>query len=545
MPINNFQDITTTGFDEDALVTATVGDRVRNFAVVTTTGDLANGIYAGANNVSVDNLGRIETSGRGAEGVLIEGAGARVRNFGTIVTHGEPTDDFFHFNDAIAVYGNLFKIDNWGNLSTEDAFSSGTFSEGDGGLIRNFGSIRTSGDFSPALVVIGDDFHVDNWGRLETHGLISQGMVAEGNAGLLRNFGDIHIVDPSAPAMDATGSQNEVVNLGTITGAGMFAGGVTVLSGSGNTLTNWGSISTDDLAMVGTGRGALVQNHGTIEALFGIGMLASGEVAPEGRNSGTIVTGGDNGDGLHVEADADGKAVNTGSIRTEGDGGAGVFLISVAGGQATNSGSIETFGGILGVFAAAGVDAYGLDVLVRNTAAGSIETHDPDSPAAALNIRDVPAESFRAGFLAADTQSRLENEGLIKAVQTAVLGGAGDDTVINSGEIIGDVRLGGGDDTYIAAKRGALLGAIFGGDGADSIVFHNGSGETRVGDFEAGAAVSDVLDVSAFCFDSFADVLDAAQQDGSDVVIGLDNNDRAVLSGVSLAALHENDFLLA
>ena len=226
------------------------------------------------------------------------------------------------------------------------------------------------------------------------------------------------------------------MNFGTITGAGVFAGARTILAGSGNTVTNWGVISTDDVepAMDGLGRDALVQNFGTIEAVAGgIGMRALGDVGPQARNTGTIFTQGDFGDGLNVQAGADGEAVNSGSIRTEGDGAAGVFIVSSIAGQVTNSGSIETVGGVLGIFAAAGVDAAGLDVLVHNTRTGSIETHDPSSPAVSLNIRDVEPASFRPGFLAADTQARLENEGLIRADQTAVLGGAGDETVINRG----------------------------------------------------------------------------------------------------------------
>ena len=255
-------------------------------------------------------------------------------------------------------------------------------------------------------------------------------------------------------------------------------------------------------------------------------------------------TQGDFGDGLNVQAGADGEAVNSGSIRTEGDGAAGVFIVSSIAGQVTNSGSIETVGGVLGIFAAAGVDAAGLDVLVHNTRTGSIETHDPSSPAVSLNIRDVEPASFRPGFLAADTQARLENEGLIRADQTAVLGGAGDETVINRGRIVGDVELNGGDDTYVAARGGELRGAVFSGGGDDTFVFHDGSGRTQVGDFEAGAGSTDTLDISAFGFDTFADVLAASSQVGSDVIISLDRNDQVVLNDLSLGALHENDFLL-
>jgi hypothetical protein len=432
-------------------------------------------------------------------------------------------------------------------LSTEGAFAAGVFSDGDGGLIRNFGSVTTSGDFSTGLSMGGDGYQIVNFGSVSTSGVLSPGVGALGNGGLIVNFGDIRVDDPLgfSLAIDATGSQNEVVNSGTITGR-IFAGERTVLSGSGNTVTNWGMISNDDpgAAMLVTGRGALAQNFGAVEAVEGDGVLAAGDIGAGVRNTGTIIMQGD-GLGLNVETGVDGEAVNAGSIRTEGDGAAGLFLTSaLSGGEVTNSGSIETFGGLFDTFEAAGIHARGLDVLVRNTRTGSIETHDPDSPAVVLNIRDSSALGFRPAIIAADTQSRLENDGLIQAVQTAVLGGAGDETVINRGLIIGDVSLGSGDDTYVAARGGELRGVIFSGDGDDTFVFHDGSGRTQVADFEAGAGSGDVLDVSAFGFDSFADVTAATQQNGSDLVIELDRNDQIVLSGVSLGALHENDFLL-
>jgi hypothetical protein len=43
MAIINHKNILTSGFDEDALTTATSGEHVRNFGRLTTTGDLANG----------------------------------------------------------------------------------------------------------------------------------------------------------------------------------------------------------------------------------------------------------------------------------------------------------------------------------------------------------------------------------------------------------------------------------------------------------------------------------------------------------------------
>ena len=56
MPIVNFRNLSTSGLDEDALVTNVAGEQVFNFGRLTTTGDLADGIYAQANNVSIRNF---------------------------------------------------------------------------------------------------------------------------------------------------------------------------------------------------------------------------------------------------------------------------------------------------------------------------------------------------------------------------------------------------------------------------------------------------------------------------------------------------------
>jgi hypothetical protein len=563
MPTNNFRNITTTGFDEDALTTFLPNDDIRNFATLTTSGDLANGIFVGADSVSVANFGHVETSGSGAEGVLIQGADGHVRNFGSIVTHGEPTNDFLHFNDAIAAYGNNFDLQSWGSLETHGSFSSGMSGIGDGGVL-NFGSISTSGFASQALGAFGNDFHIDNWGVLKTEGDFSGAMLAVGDGGQIRKFGHIttsgfdsqglvavgdsnHLVnygaitvdDPFgiAPGMDAEGSHNEVVNFGTITGAGgIFSGGATVLSGFGNTATNWGTISVDGVAfaMTGTGTDALVQNFGTIEAPEG-GILAVGDIGAQAQNTGTITT---HGDGFLVDTGADGKAVNGGTILTDESGAPGIDFTSVLGGEITNSGSIETFGGVSDV-AASGVAAFGLDVVVHNTRTGSIETHNPNSPAVRLNDHDVDASFFRPGIIAADTHAFLENDGVISAAQTAVLGGAGDETVINHGRIVGNVFLGDGPDTFVFAKGGSLTGDLFLGGGNDFVRIEKGGGTAHIADFAAG----DVIDVSAF-FSSFSDLQSHSSQQGNDVVINLGHNNELVLENVHLIGLNAGEFIV-
>lgn len=149
----------------------------------------------------------------------------------------------------------------------------------------------------------------------------------------------------------------------------------------------------------------------------------------------------------------------------------------------------------------------------------------------------------RDGLPASNTSSRLENFGVISGAADAVLGGAGNETVINHGRIVGDVDLGAGDDTFVFGGGGSLAGDLFLGAGDDHVVVENGSGQSGVADFSAGNASGDVIDLSEF-FSSFSDVMAHSRQRGSDVVITLDNNDTLVLEKVHLDALNAGDFLL-
>ena len=139
-------------------------------------------------------------------------------------------------------------------------------------------------------------------------------------------------------------------------------------------------------------------------------------------------------------------------IETEGDGAAGVVMIG-DGHHLTNSGRITTDGGAfvgepVGGLRAAGVVVSGDGALVENTRTGVIESMNADSAAVELNVLE------RAGLPAADMSSTLENFGLIEGAAVAVLGGAGQETVINHGRIVGDVVLGDGADTFVFGKGG-------------------------------------------------------------------------------------------
>jgi Ca2+-binding RTX toxin-like protein len=97
---------------------------------------------------------------------------------------------------------------------------------------------------------------------------------------------------------------------------------------------------------------------------------------------------------------------------------------------------------------------------------------------------------------------------------------------------------------------------ILGGDGADTMTggagndiffFHSAeTGDDVITDFTAGAASDDVIRLIAFggVFTNFADVLAASTQTGADVLIDLGGGDSLTLQNVSLANLHQDDFVI-
>ncbi len=97
----------------------------------------------------------------------------------------------------------------------------------------------------------------------------------------------------------------------------------------------------------------------------------------------------------------------------------------------------------------------GHNALVENARTGLIRSADAASAAVEINIIE------RDGLIVADTSARLENFGTIKGAGVAVLGGAGEETVINHGQIVGDVVLGEGADTFVFGKGGTVASMVF------------------------------------------------------------------------------------
>ena len=222
MAIVNRKDISTSGFDEDALKTSTPGEQIINFGDLTTTGDVAAGIFASANNVFISNFGNIETFGRGAPGILVQGDDAHIDNFGLIVAHGDhyPAADSRHgFSDGITVDGDRFYIANHGSIQTKDQATSAMFGLGADGTIVNFGRVTSTSAFFGAsvLFIIGDRSHVINAGQIAMSGQFDGALAVQGQDTSALNSGQIVITGVGGVGIHGNSGFDTLTNKGVIT----------------------------------------------------------------------------------------------------------------------------------------------------------------------------------------------------------------------------------------------------------------------------------------------------------------------------------------
>jgi hypothetical protein len=530
--IINRKNITTSGLDANALSTTTDGETIINFGDLITKGDLANGIYAGANKLLINNFGAIETFGLGAPGIHVQGDDAHTDNFGLIVTHGDhypPLDSLHGFADGMSVEGDRFYLANHGRIQTEDKAASAMFGLGADGTIVNFGSVTCSSAARAAV------------------------LFADGDRSQVINAGQIAMSGPFYSALRVQGQDTSALNTGQILITG--EGGIGIFGSGFDALTNKGVITTEAASSGGIlafGDSNQIANYGFIETTgsFSIGIVARGAGSVLGLdneivNSGSIVTDGDLAIGVALgirsngfRPAADGEIVNRGVINTHGNGASGVVMAG-DGHHLTNSGRITADGGAFNsgitVFHAAGVIVTGDGAFVENSRTGVIESKNAASAAVELNALARP------GLDNTTTHAELDNYGLVKAATVAVLGGDGDDTVVNLGQIVGDVVLGNGADTFVSGEASSLTGMLFLGGGDDLVDIEKGSRSMTIADFVAGPAANDIIDISAF-YSNFADLKVHSYQQDKNVVIGLAGNNQLTLANVTLSALDANDF---
>ena len=167
--------------------------------------------------------------------------------------------------------------------------------------------------------------------------------------------------------------------------------------------------------------------------------------------------------------------------------------------------------------------------------------------AAQVNITGAEGALDKLHIVAGDGDDVIEASGVAAgAIQLVLDGGDGDDVIIGGdGD---DVLIGGeGDDVLIGGPGNDILD---GGPGDNTVIQSLLGGRsparTTVQGFEAGAGEGDRIDLRRIDgADDFGWVLAHATEVDGSAVLDLGDDDEMVLSGVSVASLHANDFVFA
>ena len=342
-------------------------------------------------------------------------------------------------------------------ITTDTTAGVGMPDAGDNLIVSKTGSI-----IAPTSVIFGTEAQ----GQLITSaGFIDIGYIALGGGNIINfsdasvfnghNFGASIIVGTSLFGAVITGS-SVIANRGTFSAD---TDGISFF-GANNTLTNTGSISVGGTAVItnNPGGGSLITNTGSIVAAngFGIELAASLDRIV---NSGTIVSSNFSA----IVLGSDNQVLqNSGQISGEitavdlrGQSSTlfndGTLLGSLGNAVSVEDGTnIFNGGKIDSVFAAIRFDFVGF---------GAVENHGVIVSTQGTGV-DFSASTISAG-------NSLVNFGTVTGANFSYQGCVGQDTVINSGTMLGSVDLGVGDDIF-DGRGGKVIGTVYGGDGQDT-----------------------------------------------------------------------------
>ncbi len=465
--------VATTGDEADAIHVHSAGNHAGNLTVavgdvplggiVMTTGDDSIGVRAvseiattNAADVTIKGQADVVTTGARAAGVLAKsmgiGAGAVDVNLDAGMTMGEDATVVEAVSDGTTASGGTVTVNMTGALHATGARSAGIVAKSLGvmsGVVNvTSGGGLTTGDDATVVTAIskattgdGKNVTVTVTGGVEARGANSQGILA-----MSQGVG--------AGVVDVT-----------------FAGAVT-LSDMAT------AVSATSDGTTGAGQNVTVQFTGDVQTAgtgaLGVEAISSGVGAGEVLVTGTgnVITAGDDAIGIYAESLGGGGAGSgvtvtyAGNLLTSGDRAHGIRATSTGTGsdniRVTTAGSITTTGQAAhGVFAdSAGAGAGGeVDVIVN----GDVAALGLDSDAlrleadagmalnlqiAEVNVQGGSGDGVAVRFVGGGT-NLITNLGTLSALsETTIVGTTGDDTVINSGTVFGDVDLGGGINAF-------------------------------------------------------------------------------------------------
>jgi uncharacterized protein with beta-barrel porin domain len=505
---------------------------------VTSTGNIATGGYnarginaidAGA--VTVTSTGNIATTGTGSMGIYAKSNGAGAV---TVTSTGNITTSAFgiyagSFAGAVTVTsaGNITAVGNYahgikaagtgaitvtstGNITIAGnaGFGIDVYNHGGAVTVTSIGDITTAGNGAFGIVAGGPSsgaVTVISTGNITTASATAPGILADGaGAVTVTSIGNIATAGNGAFGIDAIGFGSGAVTVastGNITTAGNGAFGIEADGSAGSgavTVTSTGNITTTGLNAGGiyarsTGAGAVtVTSAGNITTAGagsnGISAYARTDAVTV-TSTGNIATAGSNAFGINAVGFGAVTVTSTGDITTAGSNAVGISALSFGATTVTSTGNISTAGdrafGIQAVtFGAVTVTSTGNIATTGNDASGIFAESTGGPIRVTIKSGTVSGGSGSgAGVdLVGGTNNTLTNFGTVTALSgLAIQGDTGNNTVNNSGTVIGNVILGNGTNAF-----NNMAGGLF--DSGATVNLGAGNTLTNAGTLSPGGA---------------------------------------------------------
>ena len=457
-----------------------------NGQTVTCTGPIPSTvpIISAATDVTVNINADAQISGGG---VLISlGSGALITNNGSVQVNAPSSVGIIADSNSV--------LRNFGTIATTGSNALSAYTIGDNVLLSNEqgGQISISGDLSAGLLIgLGNNSALTNAGRITLNTFQGGGLFAQAGSGHVLTNTATGIIESNldqAFGMNAqrgmdpgAGDDFLLLNQGTIITRGQASHGMLMNELTNSTAINSGSITTSGgssetvnrafgmFSFGGQGNTLLNAAAGVINA-SGLGSSGIELIESSGnllRNDGTINVSGAGAHGVYVVAGAGNTLQNVGILNITGARGNGLRADD-GGNSAVNSGTVLV----------QGTDAFG--VFLQGT--NNTLTNSGTIRATGNNADGVVSNTVAGSFVVT-----VNNSGsIISERRFAVRGVNGQESVINSGLIRSDagtaIDLRGGNDSVILRTGSQIIGLADGGTGTDRVVLE-GSG-TASNDFQ-------------------------------------------------------------
>jgi outer membrane autotransporter protein len=479
--------ISTSGSDVTAVLVRTDSEIDNQGTVIASgegDGSVARGLFAvGSNNLLI-NSGTVEATGDPgsfnsvAFGVLAEGSNNRLTNSGTVTAQTESVTA-----NGLTASGDNNTVINSGTVTAgSGVVANGLSATGNNNTLINSGTITATGEVSFGLTAGGDNNTLINSGAI----LSAVGLTAAGDSNTLINRGTVDVFDGNG--LFASGDNNTLINRGTVMSQGSSGGSGLGAFGDNNTLTNSGTVTAvnefnDATGLSAAGNNNTLTSSGALDisgGFNGTGLSATGDNNTL-ANSGTVDAFGDDGSGVGLFASGDNNTLtNSGALEIAGDGSLGIGAFGQHN-TLINRGTVDA-GGFSGVGLSLGGDNNTLinsGTVTVSASEGSGFSANGDQNAL-INTGTLTVASGEGVALNSFGQRGELNTFANSAGATvtsepaqAVLGGPGNERVINAGTLSGDgtaVDLAAGDDTLQLETTSVINGLSDGGPDIDELI---------------------------------------------------------------------------